>query len=78
MKRGEDFFLGTREIIKAMRAGKVKRVVIAENAPDWIKEELKKVAKETGVKIEKFKGNELRLGIKIGRPFPVACVGFKE
>jgi len=78
MKSERKVIIGARSVIKAMERGEVERVLIASNAPDWIKEKVIESAKKAKVKVEIFKGNELRLGIKVGRPFPIACVGFRK
>jgi len=70
--------IGTREVLKAIERGEVKKVIIASNAPDWIREKLEKAAKEKGVEIEHFSGDEERLGTRFGKPFPIACAGVKS
>lgn len=65
--------IGIREISKAIMAGKVKSVVVAKNCP---KELLERLPQNTQVKI--FNGNESELGTKVGKPFPVAMVGYEE
>jgi ribosomal protein L30E len=66
--------VGAREIAKAVRAGKIKHVVVAANCP----ESLLGRFSDTGVKMEKFDGDESQLGTKLGRPFPVAMVGYEN
>ena len=65
--------IGIKEINKAIKAGKVKSVVVAKNCP---KELLEKLPQNAQVKI--FNGNESELGTKIGKPFPVSMVGYEE
>lgn len=69
-----NFVIGAREIEKAARSGKVKRVVAAENCPDFLLSRFQKM----DVKIEKFSGDQSQLGTKLGKPFPVAMVGYEE
>ena len=68
-KRG---IIGPREIAKAIDAGKVKTVVAANNCPAELIEKMK----SKNVKVEVFEGNEKELGIKLGKPFHVAIVGY--
>lgn len=64
--------IGVREIAKAINAGKVKRVIIAGNCPDFL------LNKISGAVIEKFDGNQKQLGTKLGKPFAVAMAGYEE
>lgn len=64
--------IGKREIGAAIKAGKVKTVIIANNCPGFLVQTLGKV------KVEKFAGNQRELGTKLGKPFPVAMVGYAD
>ena len=65
--------VGTREIAKSIKAGKIKRVIIATNCPDFIIEKMK----SSGVEIQIFSGDQKNLGTRLGKPFPVAIVGYE-
>ncbi len=62
--------IGTKEIAAAVNAGKIKRVIIASNCPDFL------VEKIGNIRIDKFSGNQRELGTKLGKPFAVAMVGY--
>ncbi len=64
--------IGTREIVKSINSGKVKSVIIASNCPESL---IAKLPKNTDVK--RFEGDEHQLGIKLGKPFSVAMVGYE-
>ena len=68
----EKFTIGAREIVKGIKTGKIKKVVIASNCPKRFVEGL------GNVKIETFEGDQNQLGTKLGKPFAVAMVGFKD
>ena len=68
----EKMTIGVREIGKAIKNGKVKKVVVAKNCPQNLIEKL------GSVKVEIFDGDQTQLGTKLGKPFPVAMVGFKD
>jgi large subunit ribosomal protein L30e len=72
MSKKEEITLGFREIVKAIKAGKVKKVVVAKNCPKNMVEKL------GNVHIETFDGDQIQLGTKLGKPFPVAMAGFKD
>jgi len=64
--------IGARQIALAVKAGKVKKVVVADNCPDFLVQKLGKV------KVEKFSGSQRELGTKLGKPFAVAMVGYES
>ncbi len=67
----EQGIVGTRQIVKSINSGKVKSVIIANNCPENL------IAKiPENVNIKRFDGDERQLGIKLGKPFPVAMVGY--
>ena len=69
-KAAETVVIGTREIIKNINSGAVSRVLVASNCPENI------IKKFSGVPVEKFNGDQRQLGTSVGKPFPVAAVGY--
>jgi len=65
--------IGIREIVKAIEKGKVKNVIAANNCPVELIDRIK----EKGVEIDIFVGDEQRLGTALGKPFPIAMVGYE-
>jgi len=74
----EETIIGTREVIRGIEQGRVKRVLIASNAPSEIREKLRKLCEEKKIAMELFDGDELKLATKHGKPFPIACVGYSS
>lgn len=66
--------IGEKEIVKSIKAGKVKRVIVAKNCPDFL---IEKIRKEVGVEIQVFNGDRKELGTKLGKPFFVSVVGYE-
>ena len=66
----EGAVIGVREIVKDINNGKVKRVIVANNCPESLKEQVKKAV------IEIFDGDQQQLGTKLGKPFPIAMIGY--
>ncbi|MBI4174172.1 MAG: ribosomal L7Ae/L30e/S12e/Gadd45 family protein [Candidatus Aenigmarchaeota archaeon] len=64
--------IGAREIGKGVKSGSVKKVIVAKNCPQSA------VDKLGNVKIDVFDGDQTQLGTKLGKPFPVAMVGFSD
>lgn len=67
--------IGTREVVKGIKSGKVKRVIVAKNCPDFLVEKAEGAGK---VVIEKFDGNQNEFAIRLGKPFPIALAGFEK
>ena len=63
--------IGVREIVKDISDGKIKTVIIAKNCPEFLREKIK-------VEYDIFDGDQQQLGTKLGKPFPVAMVGYQS
>jgi len=66
--------IGTKVVVKNIRKGSIKNVVVAKNCP----KELMEKVQNSGVVVRQFIGDEEELGTKVGKPFPVAMVGYLE
>lgn len=62
--------IGIREVVKSIKAGKAKKVIIASNCPKAL------IDKIDGINIERFEGDSKDLGTKLGKPFPVSVAAF--
>ena len=67
--------IGANEVIKSIKGGRVKRVIIAKNCPQVLIGRLELAGKVT---IEIFDGDQKELGIRFGKPFPIAVAGFEK
>lgn len=67
--------IGTKETLKAISEGKARLVVVASNAPDTWQTRLEQRARERGVPLYKFQGNNGELGQGCGKPFGIAALG---
>lgn len=65
--------IGAREISKAIKAGKVKKVIFASNCPEHLAKQIESAGK---ISAETFHGDGKELGTKLGKPFPVSAAGF--
>ena len=72
MAKEEKMTIGAKEVNEAIKAGRVKKVIVAKNCPQQL------IKKLGNVKVEIFDGDQMQLGTKLGKPFPVAMVGFKD
>ena len=64
------FVIGVKEIKKAIGEGKIKKVVVASNCPDFLIEKLGKID------MQRFEGDQKNMGTKLGKPFAIAMVGY--
>ncbi len=62
--------IGIKEVVNGIKNNKIKTVVVASNCPDFLKEKLK-------IKFDVFQGDQQQLGTSLGKPFPVAVVGYE-
>ncbi len=66
--------IGMNSIMKGIKSGKVKSIIIASNAPQDIIDKLT----VSGVRIRVFSGDERAVATKLGKPFPIAAIGYEE
>lgn len=67
--------IGTKEVVKSIKSGKVKRVIVAKNCPQHLIDRVKSAGK---VPIEVFDGSQQEFAIRLGKPFPIAVAGFDK
>ncbi|MBI4895947.1 MAG: ribosomal L7Ae/L30e/S12e/Gadd45 family protein [Candidatus Aenigmarchaeota archaeon] len=64
--------IGIRSVLRSAKNGKIKKVIVAKNCPATL------VAKLGSAVIEQFPGDQKELGTKLGKPFPIAVVGYTD
>jgi large subunit ribosomal protein L30e len=69
--------IGTRRVTKAVKAGEVKAVVLASNAPEEERKDFEHYAKAASVNVKTFNGTGKQLGVFLGKPFPVAALAIR-
>ncbi|MEM7813288.1 MAG: ribosomal L7Ae/L30e/S12e/Gadd45 family protein [Candidatus Aenigmatarchaeota archaeon] len=72
--------IGAKEVQKGIKDGKIKRVIVAKNCPDWLVSKMACLSEgqASGIALERFNGNARELGTALGKPFAVAVAGFEE
>jgi len=66
--------IGAKEIARAIQSGRLRRVIVASNCPDFL---ISRIS-HGNIVIERFNSGQKDLGTKLGKPFPVAMVGYEE
>ena len=69
-----DYIIGLKSIAKVAKDKKLSRIVVASNCPKELIDKVTSASKS--VKVEKFDGDQRKLGTSIGKPFPVAMIGY--
>ena len=68
------YYLGTKQTIKALKLGKAKLVVMAENTPPEIRKQVEYYARLSNTPVIVYKGTSVDLGLAIGKPFRVSLI----
>lgn len=75
--KSNNAIIGYRKSVRYLKLSSPKFIVIANNAPDSVRENIEHGAKVAGVKMEVFDGNSNELGVFCGKPFPVTVMVIK-
>ncbi len=70
--------IGTKEVLKNLKRGKIVTVYYTTNCPDLVKKQAKYYSELAGVKIEQLEGNSQQLGELCGRPYKTVMVGIAK
>jgi len=77
VKTGKVWF-GANNAIKNVKMGKARLVVIAENCPKNIREDIEYYCKLSNISMVIYKGTSLDLGAVCGKPFMVSALTIRE
>ena len=77
VKTGKVWF-GANNAIKNVKVGKAKLVIIAENCPKNIREDIEYYCKFSKIPMIIYKGTSLDLGAACGKPFMVSALTIRE
>lgn len=69
---------GTKESVHALRHGEGQLLVIAQNTPELVVEDLKHLAKLAEIPVYLFAGNGHELGSVCGKPFVISTLLVRE
>ena len=75
--KGGEAVLGFRKSIKFIKLNSPKIIVIANNIPKEMGNEIEYNAKISKTKVEVFKGSSKELGVICGKPFPITTLVIK-
>jgi large subunit ribosomal protein L30e len=70
--------IGTKEVVKAIKNGAVKKVVVASNMPEDVYKDIEHYNKVSKLDVNKFNGTGKQLGVFCGKPFSISVVAIKK
>lgn len=65
---------GTKKTVDSIRSGKAKAVIIAENTPSEIMNDINNYAKIAEIPVVTYDGTSLSLGEICGKPFVITAI----
>ena len=68
--------IGSAQVIKLIKSGGLRMVVLASNCPEFSKKSIEQHAK--GIRVERYEGTGRQLGTFCGKPFSIAVMGIKK
>jgi large subunit ribosomal protein L30e len=70
--------VGSRSVLKGIKAGNVKEVFYANNCPGGTLKDLNHYSEASKIEVKKFEESSVRLGEICGKPFSVLLIGIKK
>ncbi len=70
----KNLIFGSKSVVKALKLGKIGKVIFASNAPESLKKDLEYYAKLSNTELNEFKGSNKELGVKCKRAHSVLVV----
>ncbi|RBQ22496.1 50S ribosomal protein L30e [Candidatus Methanobinarius endosymbioticus] len=69
-----DVTLGSEKSVQSLKLGKGQLVIVAENSPKHILEDVKYYSKLSKIPVHTYEGTSVELGSVCGKPFTVATL----
>ncbi len=66
--------LGSQRTLQHALLGEAKLVIVAENCPAPVAQDVRHYCAQSDVRVVTFPGSSVRLGTVCGKPFPVAAL----
>lgn len=70
--------LGSRSVLRALRTGTAKAIILASNCPTDVAADINKLSAMANISIERFAGTGRQLGTLCGKPFAIAAAAIRE
>ncbi|EHP69540.1 MAG: 50S ribosomal protein L30e [Metallosphaera yellowstonensis] len=70
--------LGSKRSVKALKAGKLRGIILASTVRSDIREDVKRYAALAGIPVVEYRGSGWELGTLAGRPFLISTIGVED
>lgn len=70
--------IGLKSVMKAIRSGKSKAVILSNNLPSLVKTQIEYYSMMAKVKVIDYNGNNTELGTACGKLFRISCLSINE
>ncbi len=70
--------LGSDKSVQTLKLGKGKLVIVAQNCPEEIREDIMYYSKLSDIPVYTYEGSSVELGSVCGKPFTVATLIIKD
>lgn len=67
--------IGTKEVIKGLKLGKIDKAFLTNNCPDNIKEDIMHYAKLSDADVSELEESNKELGVICKKPFSISVLG---
>ncbi len=74
MKDGK-LVVGTKEVLKGLKLGKIPKVFVSINCPDDVKESISHYAEISGAEVVQLKQPNDELGVVCKKPYSISVLG---
>ncbi len=78
LKAKENILVGKKEVLKAVKLGRIKEIFVAQNCPESLLAELSGAARLAGAQVTKLEVGADELAAQLKKPFNITVVGIKE
>ncbi len=68
--------IGTDRVLKRLRIGKIKKVFVASNCPQILREDIKHLAKLHKIEVAETKEDNEQLGVICKKQFSISVLGY--
>lgn len=76
--KAKKLVIGTEETLKGIKTGNISRIIISEDCPKKIKENIAFNAKIVGIEVELYEKSGKELGTACKKPFQITVLSIKK
>ena len=73
----ENVIIGTKQVLKNLKLGKISKVYVTSNCPKAVKQDLKNYSSIFDIEVVQLKTPNTELGVLSKKPFSISVLGLK-